>query len=165
MGFILYEYAKSSDLQESNANDFNRISATYLEALRLYSVGGVIREAGIDMVLSYHDSNENIREHYIRKGELIGCIPYTSGHTTESKDAEYFNPDRANLSRVKEILHFGSGPHACIGKKAAERELFTILKEILPAVKLSTGEILPELVSTFTLRPKHDIYVTFKPRI
>ncbi len=164
LGFILYEYAKAPKLQHKNADDFDTIHATYLEALRLYSVGGVVREAGIDMVLSYPDSSGEKKEHYIRKGDTIGCVPFNLGHTDEWKDAEVFNPERADLFRVNEISHFGSGPHACIGKKAAEREIFTILKEVLSTVTLSTIETLPELVSTFTIRPMHDINVAFRQK-
>ncbi len=75
-------------LQYKNANDFDSIHDTYLEALRFYSVGGVVREAGIDMVLRYPDLSGEKKEHYIRKGDLIGCVPYNLGHKDEWRDAE-----------------------------------------------------------------------------
>ena len=164
LGFILYEYAKSSEMQKDAQNPQN-IRRAYLETLRLYSVAGVQREAGCDMVLTYPNSNGEAKEHYIRKGDFIACIPIISGHDPEKWDnPETFDSNRPDIWNVLKNPHFGSGAHRCIGEKLAEFEIITILKEVLSKAVLSTNDSLPDLLNAFTLRPKHDISVSFKSR-
>jgi|GEM_PF-1823675 len=162
LGFILYQYSKDPFMQDNHAYKRENIKKAYLESLRLYSVAGVQREASSDMVLKYGLNAQNLKEHYIRKGDRIVCIPVLSGHNSnEWDDPETFNSERDNLEDVKKNPHFGGGAHSCIGKDAAELEILTILEEILTNANVTTLELLPELLNSFTLRPIHDIPVTF----
>jgi len=160
LGFILYEYAKNQEMQKRHAEAPSEIKNAFLEALRLYSVGGAQREAGQDLVVSCPDG----KEHYIRKGDMLVCEPYLAGHTQEWENPEIFDASREDLYHVKETPHFGSGAHRCIGEKAAEVEILSILEEILSQATLTTESTLPDLLYGFTLRPKHDLYIQFNTK-
>jgi cytochrome P450 len=162
LSFLLYEYARNPEMQKMHTDDHGKIECAYLEALRLYSVGGAIREADMDMTLTYVDAGWNKKEHFIRKGDLINIIPFIAGHNpNEWNDPEIFNPDRENLEAVRDIPHFGSGPHRCIGEKVSKMEIVTCMSHILSNATIQTDETLPPLAGSFTLRPIHDMSVQF----
>ncbi len=168
LGYMLYEYARNLDMQDKHAAHPEDIEKAYLETLRLYSLGGSLREARCDMVLSYPSGEGTIKDHYIRKGERINCAPYISGHDAKQwANPEVFDCERENLKNVRKNPHFGCGPHRCIGEKTAHKELLVIVKEVISNVSLSTKEKMPELLDSFTFRPMNDIKVKveFKPNI
>lgn len=159
--FLLYEYAKNPEMQEEHAKDNEKIKSAYLETLRLHSVGGSLREASMDMALTYFENDEK-REHYIRKGDLINTLAWLAGRNPDEWETpEIFNSKRENLEEVKKIPHFGSGPHACIGQKIAEMEILTCITKLLTSVKVITNEELPPLAGSFTMRPINDMHVQF----
>ena len=162
LGFMLYEYASNRQMQEKHAAATDEIEKAFVETLRLYSLGGSLREARYDMVLSYPNTQGTLNHHFIRKGERINCAPYLSGHDARQWiHPEQFNPDRLQLEKVKKNPHFGYGQHRCIGEKSAHRELIAIVEEVLSNTRLMTKEKMPELLDTFTFRPIHDVKVRF----
>ncbi len=160
-GFLLYEYSRNLDMQKEHSGDKEKVKSAYLEALRLYSVGGALREADMDMSLYYFE-NDVKKEHYIRQGDLINTLPWLAGHNPfKFENPEIFNPNRENLEEVKNIPHFGVGPHTCIGKQVAEMEILTCISEILSKVVVKTDEELPQLAGKFTMRPIEDMHIQF----
>lgn len=160
-GFLLYEYSRNLEMQKEHSGDKEKIKSAFLEALRLYSVGGALREADMDMALIYFE-NDLKKEHYIRQGDLINTLPWLAGHDSfKFENPEIFNPNRENLEDVKKIPHFGGGPHACIGKQVAEMEILTCISEILSRVIVKTDGELPQLAGNFTMRPIKDMHVQF----
>lgn len=174
LGYLLYEFAKNSELQQAcnkdiKYADYSKVQAAYLECLRLHSIGGALREAGEDLILSYpHPKDETRQEqHYIHKGDLISCYNYAAGHNPKvwGETVEEFNPNRADLDKVKaEVLPLGHKVHRCLGEKTAEKEVMTLLTVILENATLSTTETIQDSLDTFTLRPLHDIKVRFEKR-
>ena len=162
LGYMLYEYAQQRDLQEKHVEQPEDIEKAYLETLRRYSLGGSLRDARYDMVLSYPDANGTIKQHYIRKGDRINCAPYLWGHDPRQwENPEQFDPNRLQLEKVNKNPHFGYGPHRCIGEKTAHKELLTIVEEVLSNTRLLAKDKMPELLDAFTFRPMHDIKMKF----
>lgn len=163
--FLLYEYAKNPEMQGDHAENREKIKSAYLETLRLYSVGGALREASMDMALYYFE-NDVRKEHYIRQGDLINTLPWLAGRNPLGfENPEIFNPNRENLEKVKDIPHFGGGPNACLGKQVAEMEILTCISEILSRVVVRTDEELPQLAGNFTMRPIEDMHIQFLEKI
>jgi cytochrome P450 len=156
---LLYEKAKGVNMKNVNQ--------AFKEILRLYPVGGGLREAGEDLILSYPDLEDSSRKklHYIRKGDRINCYGGILGRdpTVWGDDAEQFNGERPELDSVKtKVLPFGYGVHRCLGEKTAELEITTLATEILSKVKLTTQEEVEDFIDAFTLRPLNDIKVKFE---
>ena len=155
---LLYEYAKGARMQD--------VRQAYKEILRLYPVGGALREAGQDLVLTYPDPQDATKQknHYIRKGDLINCYGYLFGHDDAiwGETTEQFDSERSDLDSIKAaIFPFGYGVHRCVGEKTAEQEIILLATEILSKVKLSTEEKVEDFIDAFTLRPLNDIKVKF----
>lgn len=164
-GFLLYEYAKQPDLQTLHFEEPERIVNGYLEALRLYSVRGSVREADVDIVLSHFDKMGNKKEHFIRAGDRIQTSPMLAGHSPESwKDAEEFNPERENLNLVKKTPHYGSGENGCIGEKIAEMHILNSLDEVISNTFLTVDRNVELVVGKYSLRPKDDVLIHFYQR-
>lgn len=166
LGFIIYEYSKNPNLQQIHAINPKEIEKVYLEALRLYSPAGAMREAGTDFIIEpVISQDEQKLTHYVKKGDLIACVPFLSGHDPEIwENPEQFDCERSNLDKVKSIPHFGNGKHKCIGEKAGKLELMVIIEVILTSIVFDTNEVLPPLIDSFTLRPVTDIPINFKSR-
>ena len=171
LAFALYEYGKNTVMQDKHAQHPEEIRKAFLETLRLYSPGGALREAGVDMILHYNTPDLNTKtefpqQHFIRKGDLVACVPNLAGHNLPHwNNPEVFDCERENLERVNEIPHFGSGPHRCVGEKVAKQEIHTLLEVILSKATLSIKVPLPELLDSFTLRPKHDLKIYVSKRV
>lgn len=170
LAFALYEYGKNPAMQNKHAQHPDEIRKAFLETLRLYSPGGAVREAGVDLILHYNpqDPSKNAdlpQQHFIRKGDVIACVPNLAGHNLPHwNNPEVFDCERENLERVNEIPHFGSGPHRCVGEKLAKQEIHTLVEVILSKATLSIKDPLPDLLDSFTLRPKHDMKIYISKR-
>lgn len=170
LAFAIYEYARNPTMQTRHVQQKEEIRKAYLETLRMYSPGGALREVGEDLIL-YYDTQEKdssapqSRQHFIRKGDLLACVPNLAGHNLPHwENPDVFDCERQNLERVTEIPHFGNGPHRCVGEKLAKQEILTLLEVILSQMVLEVKDPLPELVDAFTLRPVKDMKMYVSPR-
>lgn len=186
LGYLLYEYGCRPDMQDAHgkevvktekSSDAGTLAAklkatssgcyrSYFEALRLYPTGGAGRLMGENAILKYteiKDGNAVQREHYLRKGELISCIPILAGRDKMLWDhAEEFDCNRDNLEAVRsKVVPFGSGAHACIGEKIAETLVMAVLSCVLKQAWINKKQELPELIDATVLKPIHDIDIEF----
>ncbi|KAL8761616.1 MAG: hypothetical protein Q9184_002263 [Pyrenodesmia sp. 2 TL-2023] len=111
------KYAK---LNTREADD--KILHYAMEGIRLNGTFGSYREARV------HDTiDDNGRPVHVKPGDKVFC-----SFVQANREAKYFpDPDTVRLDRpLDSYIHYGVGPHACLGKEASRVALTAMLKTV-----------------------------------
>jgi len=94
----------------------------FMEGSRMRHTVGLYREAATDAVIQDGDATVNIA-----KGRKVLLNLHTA-----SLDAKRFpNPTAVDLTRpLDSYIHYGWGPHACLGYEASQLAMMTMLKTV-----------------------------------
>lgn len=134
------------------------------ESLRLYPPAWNFERQAIerDVVCGYA----------IAPGDIIGIATYALHRNPrywenpEGFDPERFGPERSHGRPRYAYLPFGGGPRTCIGNAFAMMEAQIILAMIVQRFRLDLPpDEVVELAPLITLRPKHGLRMTRRPRL
>ncbi|NEO88533.1 MAG: cytochrome P450 [Spirulina sp. SIO3F2] len=130
-----------------------------------------LRPPGMGLVPRVALEDDEIQGYFIPKGSVFNIVTYFIGrHPDFWPNPDQFDPDRFLPEQAKQrykfaYLPFGAGPHACIGKNLALMEATLILVMIIQRFHI---QLVPNqsiaIDPQFTLRPKHGVQVTLRPR-
>jgi cytochrome P450 len=135
ISFTLYTLCQEPELMERVRNDLSLIPAVVEESLRrLTPARGVVRRVKEDV--EFHGQ-------LIPKGSNIFALVQSANNDTEHFSCpERFDIDRAPEEKRKS-LHFGTGPHTCIGLSVARLDMriaIEIAVTRLPNLRLVPGQ-------------------------
>ncbi|KPI39561.1 Linoleate 10R-lipoxygenase [Cyphellophora attinorum] len=103
------------------------------EGIRLNSTFGMYRHANVE-----HTFEEYGRQIHVKPGDNVFC-----SFVDAARDASVFpNPDVVDLDRpMDSYLHYGMGPHTCLGKGMSQIALTAMLRVVgkLPGLRRAPG--------------------------
>ena len=106
------------------------------------------------------------RDHTLGGVELAaGAVIYVAQGSANRDEAYFFDPDRFDLHRPRNVRHFGfgGGPHICVGMHLARlqiREAITALLDRLPGLQLDPA-FAPPVIKGFHFRAPPELRVLF----
>lgn len=111
------KYAK---LNTAEADD--KILHYAMEGIRLNGTSGSYREAKVNDTI-----NDGGRQVRVKPGDKVFC-----SFVQANREAEAFpDPDTVRLDRpLDSYIHYGAGPHACLGRDASRVSLTAMLKTV-----------------------------------
>jgi cytochrome P450 len=132
LGFTLRHLATHPELQSRLRDDPELIPRAVDEFLRFFSVVGTRRKVTKDFV--FHGVQ-------MRKGDRVLLPLFLAGRDPQAFD----NPHEVNFERPPSAggLPFGSGPHHCLGRYLARREIRIVLESFLSRfdnIRIPPGE-------------------------
>ena len=123
-----------------------------MEAARITSSVGLYRDVVSDVTITDGDSPL-----HLKAGERIMCNLVTASH-----DAKQFpDPETVDLTRdVASYIHYGWGPHKCLGDEISKLALATMLKTVakLENLRRAPGPI--GQLRTFKVHGGYSLYMT-----
>jgi cytochrome P450 len=118
LGWILRHLARVQDLQRRLRENLALLEQAVEEFGRAYSVVSTLRRVAKDVV--FHDVE-------MRAGDLVLLPLFLSGRDPKA----WANPHEIDLTRRPRALTFANGPHVCLGRYLARREMRIALEEFL----------------------------------
>lgn len=118
LGWSMRYIATRPDFQQFLRNNPERMHDAVLELLRMFSVVSTQRRVAKD--INFHGVE-------MKANDLVVMPIFIACRDPEA----YPNPHEADLDRKTSILSFGSGPHLCLGKHLATRELGIAIQRFL----------------------------------
>ena len=133
------------------------------ESMRLYPGAWVFTRTNLQA--------DQIGDYHIPANSLIMISPYVTHRLEEHwLNPEKFNPERFTKEKVAArprytYYPFGGGQRQCIGEVFAMTEMQLVLAMVAQKYRLNSVPEHPvEAEPMFTLRPRHGIQMTLKPR-
>lgn len=118
LSWIVRHLALDQDLQQHLRANLDLIPQTVDEFARAYSVVSTSRRVTKD--IKFHGID-------MREGDLVLLPLFLAGRDPQAWD----NPHEIDLNRRPSALTFATGPHLCVGRHLAVRELRIALKSFL----------------------------------
>jgi cytochrome P450 len=158
--------AEADALGQGAPPDPNRLPYTRMafeEALRLYPPAWIITRRAL--------GDDELGGYAIPAGALVVLSPYTAQRDPaywpepERYDPERFSPEASSGRPRFAYFPFGGGPRLCIGNTFALLEAQVVLSQVAGRYRLEMARGHPvEVEPGVTLRPKHGLQMTIKPR-
>jgi cytochrome P450 len=130
LGWIMQHLALDQDLQRRLRANRELIPQAVDEFCRAYSVVSTSRTVAADF--TFHGVD-------MRKGDLVLMPLFLAGRDPRAWD----DPHRIDIGRRPNALTFASGPHFCVGRHLALRELRVALESLLTRfgdIRIAPGE-------------------------
>lgn len=118
LGWIMRHLAMNPDLQDELRQNPDRIDKSIEEFARAFSVVSTKRVLTQDV--TFHGVE-------MKKGDLALMPLFLAGRDPEAWE----EPHKIDLDRRPSALTFGTGPHLCVGRQLARRELRIAMEEML----------------------------------
>lgn len=150
IGFSLYKLCEDRDLLNRVRSDMSLVPKVVEESLRrLTPARGIVRRVKADV---------EIRGHQISKGaNLFLLVQSANNDDSEFEDPAKFNIDR-DAAEMRKSVHFGLGPHNCIGKWVARLDMRVAIETAitrLPNLRLAPGQDIRVQQGMIFHRPEH----------
>jgi cytochrome P450 len=135
ISFSLYKLCEDRELLARVRDDLSLVPKVVEESLRrLTPARGIVRRVKEDV---------EIRGHKISKGSnMFVLVQSANNDETEFSCPEQFNIDR-DAAEMRKSLHFGLGPHTCIGISVARLDMKVAIETAitrLPNLRLVPGQ-------------------------
>lgn len=150
IGFALYKLCEDRELLNRVRSDLSLVPKVVEESLRrLTPARGIVRRVKKDV---------EIRGHQIPKGaNLFLLVQSANNDDSEFEDPAKFNIDR-DAAEMRKSVHFGLGPHNCIGKWVARLDMRVAIETAitrLPNLRLAAGQEIRVQQGMIFHRPEH----------
>ncbi|BBY25829.1 cytochrome P450 [Mycobacterium stomatepiae] len=150
IGFALYKLCEDRELLNRVRSDLSLVPKVVEESLRrLTPARGIVRRVKKDV---------EIRGHQIPKGtNLFLLVQSANNDDSEFEDPAKFNIDR-DAAEMRKSVHFGLGPHNCIGKWVARLDMRVAIETAitrLPNLRLAPQQEIRVQQGMIFHRPEH----------
>ena len=150
IGFALYKLCEDRDLLNRVRSDLSLVPKVVEESLRrLTPARGIVRRVKEDV---------EVGGHQIPKGaNLFLLVQSANNDDSEFEDPAKFDIDR-DAAEMRKSVHFGLGPHNCIGKWVARLDMRVAIETALtrlPNLRLAPGQEVRVQQGMIFHRPEH----------
>jgi cytochrome P450 len=150
IGFALYKLCEDRELINRVRADLSLVPNVVEESLRrLTPARGIVRRVKEDV---------EIRGHHVTKGSnLFLLVQSANNDDSQFTDAAKFNIDR-DAAEMRKSVHFGLGPHNCIGKWVARLDMRVAIETALrrlPDLRLAPEQEIRVQQGMIFHRPEH----------